>query len=400
MRSLAALLLALALCAVESSSLVSAGEPDLSFTLGNASGKDRAVAVLFHALKSPGAEFALRDAAGNDLPAVYNKQRGGVVFLDSVKAGGETYTVFPGIASNAKLPAWKVKVSEGRRRPIQIGGRVVKSVRVDVHNGLFKVAYAENSEMRGELSIKSAKGKYRFRCAPLGSSSGSVMDASLAGAIEADQIAGKKHGRVFNALLGIPEKIEVLKPNPFQRICKAQCVAWVRRNDEKLLELYTKLEVEITLTWNSPVITLKSSRKHKKYFNHNGVYLNEIYVEKLPFRLQADDARALSKVKLKKGERWKEIEFKRSLWLETRTGATIVHQPDFKQAAVKAGGGGGMIVIEGRLLTVISQSWGKKWRAVEQPAGEVKDTLTLVCDVGKSKKKLSEWIAEIDPEEK
>ena len=47
-------------------------------------------------------------------------------------------------------------------------------------------------------------------------------------------------------------------------------------------------------------------------------------------------------------------------------------------------------------MTIISQSWHEGWKATEIPKGDYEDTMTLICNVGESKKTLEDWVGEIE----
>jgi hypothetical protein len=173
---------------------------------------------------------------------------------------------------------------------------------------------------------------------------------------------------------------------------RVECFAWARKNSGDTLDLFKECGYEITLTWGSPVVKIHSWRnQNKTFWNHNGVDLNEIYIDRQPPTMRCDDEekatpRAVSGKVLT-------IPFEKSLLLTDKTGSTVVHQPDFKQLKIYKGC---MVLAKDRIMTILSQSWHEGWNPIEIPKGEYKDTMYLACDVGTSDKSLKEWVGELE----
>ena len=161
---------------------------------------------------------------------------------------------------------------------------------------------------------------------------------------------------------------------------------------EHVLDLFKECGYEITLTWGALVVKIHSWRNQEKTFwNHNGVDLNEIYIDQQPPTMQCDDEEeATSRVV---SGNVLDIPFDKSLLLTDKTGSTVVYQPDFKKLKIYKEC---MALAKDRIMTIISQSWHEGWKPIEIKAGEYNDTMYLACDVGKSGKTLQEWVAEVE----
>jgi hypothetical protein len=193
-------------------------------------------------------------------------------------------------------------------------------------------------------------------------------------------------------IASIPTKISVEEPNIFQRVVKVTCFDYAKRNDDKLLDLYESTGYELTLTWKSPVVQIKTTRKLKTgYYNHNGVNLNEIYVERTPIGY-ASDGGAMADAQPSGRGRATPVSFERAMMIRDTYSTTAIMQPDFKKLAIYKEC---VVLSDDRLMTVVSQSWHEGWKAIEIKPGEYTDTVTLACDVGEAAKSVADWEIEL-----
>jgi hypothetical protein len=228
---------------------------------------------------------------------------------------------------------------------------------------------------------------------PLGSSVGCVETEAMGQEVDESYKAGQTvHDEVFVVYPSIPVGIELTEPNPFQRTIKVECHDWSRKNSGKTLDLFSEAGYEVTLTWGSPVVQVRSTRKLKTtYWNHNGVNLNEIYIQQQPPTMQCDEEEAATERRI--SGKGLTIPFENSMLLKDKTGSTVVYQPDYKKNAIYKEC---IWLAQDRLMTIQSQSWHEGWKAIEIKAGTYEDTMTLVCDVAASTKTLKEWIGEFE----
>ncbi|MCB9934474.1 MAG: hypothetical protein H6840_02195 [Planctomycetes bacterium] len=370
--------------------LVADGAEPVKFKIDNPAAQATAVKVI--ALDATvGEKFSVEGPDGKDVPAWFDKKAGKVLVLASVPAGGGTFTVTDGAKSKAKHPKWG-KPKTKKEDKVNLG-KVVERVSGEFQNDLLKVSVPVEKTIHGRVRIEALKGDYKLELSPMGSSSGCVETEAIGLEVDKSYAAGEKtHPEVFVVYPSIATKIEVLEPNPFQRTMRVECFAWARKNNEKTLELFDEASCEITLTWGSPVVKIRSLRKLKTtYWNHNGVDLNEIYIQQQPPSIQADDEEAASE-RVVTGNVL-DIPFKKSIWLADKTGATVVHQPDFEKLKIYKEC---MVLAKDRLMTILSQSWHEGWKPIEIKAGEYQDTMTLACDVAGSGKTLKEWVGEME----
>ncbi|MCA8916929.1 MAG: hypothetical protein KDB90_16170 [Planctomycetes bacterium] len=337
-----------------------------------------------------GGKFAVAGPDGKDVPAWWDKDAKKLLVLASVPAGGGTFTVVDGAKSKARDPKWgKPKIKKEDKVKL---GKTVERVSGEFQNDLLKVTVPVENTVHGRVRIEALKGKYKLELSPLGCSAGCVETEGIGKEVDKSYAAGQQvHDEVFVIYPSIATKIEVLEPNPFQRTMRVQCYAWARKNNEKTLDLFDEASFEITLTWGSPVVKIHSLRKLKTtYWNHNGVDLNEIYIEQQPPSIQADDEEKATE-RVVTGNVL-DIPFKKSIWLKDKTGATVVHQPDFDTLKIYKEC---MVLAKDRLMTILSQSWHEGWKPIEIKAGDYADTMTLACDVGDDDKTLKDWVTEL-----
>ena len=338
-----------------------------------------------------GAKFAVRGPDGKNVPAWYDKKAKRVLVLASVPAGGGAFTVLDGEKSSAKDPKWgKPKIKDEGKVKL---GKVVERVSGEFQNDLLKVSVPVEKTVHGRVRIEALKGNYELELSPLGASAGCVETEEIGKEVDESYAAGQQvHDEVFVIYPSIPIDIEVSEPNPFQRTMRVECYAWARKNNDKTLDLFDETSFEITLTWGSPVVKIRSLRKLKTtYWNHNGVNLNEIYIQQQPPTIQADEEEAPTERRIT--GKVLDIPFEKSIWLKDKTGATVIHQPDFKGLAIYKEC---MVLAQDRIMTILSQSWHEGWKPIEIKAGDYEDTMYLACDIGDSQKPLKDWVGELE----
>jgi hypothetical protein len=370
-----------------------AGAPknkDQQFEIANESSHATAVRVI--ALDTGvGARFAVQGPGGKHLPAWYDRTAKKVLALASVPAGGGVFKVINGAASRARGPGWGRPVTK-KAGMIRLG-KVVNRVSGSFDNDLLTVTVPAQKQIHGRVIIKAKKSGYKLELSPLGCSLGCVETQEIGKQVNESWRQGKRtHDELFSIYPSIAIDIKMFAPNPFQRTMRVTCHDWAYKNNGKTLDLFKDCGFEITLTWGSPVVKIRSWRsQNKAYWNHNGVMLNEIYIDQHPFRIQADDEEKPTERPLKGSAL--NIPFKKSMRFTDKTGDTIVYQPDFEKLAIYREC---VVLTKERILTILSQSWGEGWKAIEIKAGNHEDTLTLVCDAGHSEKSLKEWAAELE----
>jgi len=330
--------------------------------------------------------WALSGPDGKHVPAAWNANDKVLRFLAEVPAGGGKYTLMKGTKSTAQMPAWKkAKLASDKKVIERAGG--------SIDNGLLRLEVMADKELHGRVEISALKGGYRLRYSPLGSSVGCVETMEDARKVAQDYEKGVQHSpELFYITPGIATKIEVAESNPFQRVVSVTCFDFARRNDGKVLKLFESTGYEITLTWHSPVVRIRSARKlQTTYLNHNGVNLNEIYVDELPIGF-AGDGGEMADVQIAAKGRALPLKFERAMLLRDKTGQTAIMQPDFRKLAIYKEC---LVLAEDRIMTIQSQSWHEGWKAIEIKAGEYIDIVTLACNVGATGKSVKDWELEL-----
>jgi len=369
---------------------VAAKEEGEKFEVANAGSQATAVKVIALDAKV-GSTFAVDGPDGKQVPCWYDKREKKVLVLASVPAGGGTFTVLDGAKSSAKQPKWgKLKTKKEGKVSL---GKTVERISGEFESDTLKVSVPVEKEVHGRLRIEAVKGDYMLELSPLGCSAGCVETEAMGKEVDDSYKAGQAvHDEVFVVYPSIPVGIEVAEPNPFQRTIKVECHTWSRKNSGKTLELFDEAFYEVTLTWGSPVVRVHAVRKLKTtYWNHNGVDLNEIYIQQQPPTIQCDDEETATERRIT--GKVLDIKFEKSLLLKDKTGSTIIHQPDFKKNAIYKEC---LVLSQDRLMTIQSQSWHEGWKAIEIKAGTYEDTMTLACDVAASPKTLKEWVGEFE----
>lgn len=371
--------------------LVSVAKDDQGeeFEVANPSKHATAVKVIALDTKASG-KFAVVAPDGEHVPAYYDKKEKQLLVLASVPAEGGTFTLLKGVSSKAKDPKWG-KLKTKKEGKVKLGKNVTR-ISGEFESDLWEVSVPVDKAVHGRVIIKAKAGDYKLELSPLGSSVGCVETKEIGDAVNESYQAGQQvHDEVFSIFPSIPVDIELLEPNPFQRVIRVETHVWARKNGGDTLDLFDETGYEITLTWNSPIITVRSWRKQDEtFFNHNGVDLNEIYVEH-PVAMQCDDEEAISDRRIT--GKVLDIPFKKSFLLKEKSGATVVHQPDFEKLGIYKEC---LVLGRDRLMTIISQSWHEGWKPIEIPKGDYEDTMLLICNVGESSKSLRDWVAEIE----
>ncbi|MBZ0137155.1 MAG: hypothetical protein K8I27_12375 [Planctomycetes bacterium] len=386
MKRLTLVIFALILLPVASVAKDDEGE---KFEVANSSEHATAVKLIALDAKASG-KFVVVAPDGEHVPAYYDKKEKKLMVLASVPGGGGTFTLLEGTPSKAKDPKWgKLKTKKEGKVSL---GKAVTRVSGEFESDLWEVSVPVDKAVHGRVIIKAKEGDYKLELSPLGSSVGCVETKEIGDAVNESYQAGQQvHDEVFSIFPSIPTDIELLEPNPFQRVIRVETHVWSRKNSGDTLDLFKETGFEITLTWNSPIITIRSWRKQDKtFFNHNGVDLNEIYVEH-PIAMQCDDEEAMTERPVT--GKVLDIPFKKSFLLKEKSGSTVVHQPDFGTLGIYKEC---LVLGQDRLMTILSQSWHEGWKAIEIPKGDYEDTMTLICNVGESKKSLKDWVRELE----
>ncbi|MBE7491738.1 MAG: hypothetical protein HS108_08305 [Planctomycetes bacterium] len=388
MRRLAAVVLVLL---VFTASSVAKDEP-LVIEIANTGAHATALRVIEHELAALSGDFAVRGPDGKDLPAVYDAKGKKLRFLASVPAGGGKFTLHRGTKSTAKLPAWKkAKIDKSQLKLDE--KKTIDWVSGGLDNGLLYCGVMAEKTVQGRVEIRTLKGDYAIRLSPLGASAGCVETAQDGAKVNEDYAKGvQKSPEIFSITPCIATAIKVDESDPLRRVIRVTCHAHARRNDGRMLDLFENLGYDITLTWNSPVVVITATRKLKTaYYNHNGVNLNEIYVDALPVGYAADGGEIKD---TKPTGAVLNLNFERTMWLRDKTGSTVICQPDYKRLGIYKPC---VVLASDRIMTILSQSWHEGWKAIEIKAGDYVDTMTLACNVG-GDKTLADWTAELLPE--
>lgn len=387
------LLIMLALC-LSSATAVAKDEPEVITLDAPHDGKfATAPRVFAHEGKFP-ADTAVRGPDGKDVPSQYDSKNSRILFLASVPAGGAKFTIHPGVKSKAKLPAWKKGKTGRESREIDFGGVKVKRATAQLESDLIKLKLDPEKEVHGRLEVTTLKGSYKLELSPLGQAYGCIDDLKHLSNATSDEnsATGQPDEQQLFAVLAIPEKATLIDPNPFQRRLRVDCVDLARKNNKEFLDLYEDYAYEVTLTWGSPVVTIQAFRKLKTdYYNHNGVNLNEFYIDGFPVQLQLPGWDVPRDETTTGPGTVLNIKFKNAMLLGNKGSATLIHQPDFEKLGIE---GPCMIAKQDRVMTVISQTWHQGWRAYRIKAGDYNDTVNLVCDV-KGEKGFNDWLPEL-----
>jgi len=213
-------------------------------------------------------------------------------------------------------------------------------------------------------------------------------------------VCGTHPDGLFILSFGPPDKIAVESPNAFERIIKITCKPWALNNNRESLDFIKESTIEIKLEWMSPIVRIKNHRDIKKqFYNHNGVMLNYLTVNKYPVKILADDWKEPKELEAEMNIISPEktgLLLKEYMVIKDGENETVIYQPDFKALEIK---GACVYNVKNCLMTVISQSWGEGWNPILIKEGIYDDRLILVCDTDilkkDSKKQLSDWINEI-----
>ncbi len=386
------LLILLTLC-LSSATVVAKDEDVITIDVANAGKFATAPRGFSYDVKLAG-DCAVRGPDGKDVPSSYDSKLGKMRFLAEVPAGGGKFTIHPGVKSRAKLPAWKKGRTGKEVREIDFGGLKVKRANAQLESDLLKLKLDPEKEIHGRLEITTLKGSYKLELSPLGQIYGCIDDLKhLSGASSDEHSAtGQPDSEQLFAVFAVPENATIIEPNPFQRRLRVDCVDFARKNNKEILDLYEEYAYEVTLTWGSPVVTVQCFRKQtKEYYNHNGVNLNEFYIDGFPVQLQLPSQEEPKDESTTGPGTILNVKFEDFLLVGNKGSTTIIHQPDFKKLGIE---GPCLIAKDDRIMTVISQTWHQGWRAYRIKAGDYHDTMNLVCDA-KGEKKLADWITEL-----
>lgn len=372
----------------------------VEFEIKNEFTFDRGVTLVARSLELTG-KARLLGPDGKEIACAYDAKSKKLLFLDTLKAGETKKYKVLNEAPKAALPKWTTKTVKDDFE-FKVGKKTVKCQGGLMENGLLRVRAFRNEDMRGEVEITGLKGGYKFRTSPLGSAIGCIDDAKYAAEIE-EVIAkgGGSHPQLMNVYPGVPEKVEFAETNAFQRTMKVNCSPFALKATKESPEIMSEASMEITLTWGSPVVEIKCHRKvAKAYYNHNGVFLNELFIDQYPIDVLTDgetEAKHIEKEVAAGGA--VDTKCKKFLLLKHSIGkaafATVICAPDFEKNSIE---GAKVSVFGDRMLTVISQSWHQGWKPIEIKAQDYDDKLVIVCDIGATlteAKKYGDWAAEI-----
>ncbi len=386
--------LTLTLLLIVATTALAKDEP-VTVKVANASAHATAPRVITHEIKLAG-DCAVRGPDGKDVPSNYDGKAGVLHFLAEVPAGGGAFTIHPREKSKARHPNWKRQRAGNEVRELVLPGDVkIKRATARLESDLLRVTLDPDTELHGSLEIAAVKGDYRLELSPIGVSYGNIDDLKhLADAKAADDgsATGSPDAKQLFAVYAVPQTAQVLEPNPFQRTLRVDCLDYARKNNNEILDLFEVYRYELTLTWGSPVVEIRSFRKQTAdYYNHNGVNLNEIHIDGFPIDIQLPEHDAPQTSAPSAEGRILNIKFKDAMLLGNKGSVTIIRQPDFGRLGIE---GPCVIAKEKGLMTVISQTWHQGWRAYPIKAGEYNDTLQLVCNP-QGDKKLADWMTEL-----
>lgn len=375
------------------SAIAVAKDEPVIIDIPNAGAQATALRVIEYPLDALAGDFAIKGPDGKEVPAAFDSKAKLLRFLASVPAGGGKFTLAKGVKSSAKLPAWKKpKINKEK---LKIESETIDWASTSLENGLLSATVQPVKTLPGRLEIKALKGDYAFSLSPLGSSVGCVETEADGKKVDEDYRKGVKNSpELFKLIPCVPTAITIAEPDPFRRVIKVTCYVYARKNEGAAPKLFDFAGYDVQLTWNSPVVTITSTRKQTKaYYNHNGVDLNEIFIDQLPIGYQADDGE-MADAKLAAGGDVLTLKFERAMLIRDKTGSTAVLQPDFKKLAIYKPC---VVLASDRIMTILSQSWHEGWKAIEIKAGDYIDTMTLACNVGADAKTLKDWVTELLP---
>ncbi len=373
----------------------------LEFEVTNHLTFDRAPSLVHRAVSHTG-KARLLEPDGKELACHYDMAAKKLLFIDGFKAGETRKYRLLSEEPKVKPPKWVSKPIKDDLE-LEVGKKKFKSAGGQVENGLLRARVMRNSELRTELEVTSLSGGYKFRCNPLGSAVGCIDDPKYAPELEElVKSGGGTHPQLMNVYFGLPEKVEILEPNPFQRVIKATCVPFAVKSNKETPEVVSEASMSVTLTWGSPVIEVNCRRKvAKTYYNHNGVFLNEFYLPQFPVEIFTDGETAAKRVEEKTiASGALDTKCKKFMLLRHPEGkvpcATLICVPDFERSAIE---GPRFSAFRDRMMTVISQSWHLGWKPIEIKAQDYDDKLVLACHIGASltpAKTYGDWAAEIE----
>ncbi len=328
---------------------------------------------------------------GEDVPAVYDAQAEVLTVFCSVPPGGGTLEAFPGRSSSARPPKWRKPKLKRERRTVDLG-TIVRRMEAVLDNGVLRATIPADERVHGRLELEALEADWRLVCYPLGSSVGCVETEAIGSQLRAEYT----HNRALDELLfsvfpSVVTNVEVLEPNPFQRVLRAEAFTWAVQGNGKAMPVIEAAGYDLTMTWGSPVVRLRAWRRAgSEYFNHNGVNLNEIQLEGEVTAVR--HGAGSEGFELPVPERYSPVPSDRSAWIEHGGGTFLLDQPDFASLGIYRPG---LFVHSGRLMSVLSQSWGEGWKPILIPAEDREDRATLVCAFGDSPKTFEDWMVEI-----
>ena len=379
--------------------LTNAADKPVEFEIKNEFAFDRGVTLVSHSLSLSG-KARLLGPDGKDIACAYDTKAKKLLFLDKLKAGETKKYQVLNEAPKAALPKWMTKTIKDEFEA-KLGKETVKCQGGQVENGLLRVKVFRNDELRAEVEITTLKGSYKFRCNPLGNAVGCIDDAKYASELQ-DLVnkGGGAHPQLMNIYMGVPTKVEFTEPNAFQRTIKVACKPFAVKANKETPEIVSEASMEITMTWGSAIVEIKSHRKvAKTYYNHNGVFLNEFYLHQLPVDVFTDgetEAKKLSTEIIAGGAA--DTKCKKFMLVKSGDGkqATLISVPDFEKLGIE---GPKFSAFKDRMMTVISQSWHQGWKPIEIKAQDYDDRMLIVADIAATlteAKKYGDWAAEIE----
>ena len=380
-----------------------AQEPEL-WQLENSTGRDFQPAVQRFEVEQLTGRFSVQ-LDGKDVPAHYDKASGTLLVLASVPAGGGTLTLQRGRKSRARNPKWRKPEIDRERRPVALD-KPIRRMGAVLENGVLRATIPIDTKIHGRLELEFLRGGPEFSLAPLGSSVGCVATLKIGEDLFQRRRQGAKTDtRLFSVFPSVVSDIEVLEPNPFQRVLRVETHTWVARNAGAPEEsapptpLFESTGYTLELTHGSPIVHLHTWRRgSNSYFNHNGVYLNEFDLAQEEIQLRTDLEPELQTLSID-SPRPHPLKLARSVWIEQPRGAVLLDQPQFPSLGLYRPG---LFAFDRRLLSVLSQSWDEGWKPIEIPAQDIEDRATLVMigekmlAEGDSGTAFRNWLAEID----